>query len=91
MGEISDGGIVGVKSIQGKSTRRHRWQVNRDFGRPTLSLWEAFKSSISLQNRSSLVMGQELGEVKEILDHPWFKRVWIMQGQHVLILDCYLS
>jgi hypothetical protein len=80
LGELTEGGIVGVKSIQGNLTMGwHMWQVDRKFGKPTLSARESLKSSISWQNRSSLVQEQELGEVNEILDRPWFTRVWIMQ------------
>ncbi|OAQ97008.1 hypothetical protein LLEC1_06366 [Akanthomyces lecanii] len=80
LGELTDGSIVGVKSIQGKLTMGwHMWQVDRKFGKPTLPAGESFKGSISLQNRSNLIQEQELGEVNEILDRPWFTRVWIMQ------------
>ena len=80
LGELSDGGIVGVKNIQGKSTMGwHMWKVDRKFGKPTLPVRESYKSSISVQNRSNLVYEQQFGEVKEILDRPWFTRVWIMQ------------
>ncbi|CAM1509403.1 Fc.00g031420.m01.CDS01 [Cosmosporella sp. VM-42] len=80
LGELTDGGIVGVKSIQGKLTMGwYMWQVDRKYGKPTLPVRESFGDSVSMQNRSNLVQEQELGEIKEILDRPWFTRVWIMQ------------
>ncbi|EPE29819.1 WW [Glarea lozoyensis ATCC 20868] len=80
LGELTDGSIVGVKSIQKKlTTGYYLWKVDRKFGKPTLPVRESLKNSISLQNRSSLVAAQEFGEINELLDRPWFTRVWIMQ------------
>lgn len=81
LGELGDGTLTGVKSIQGKlfAMGWQSWKTGRKFGRPTLSARENFGSSIGWQNRAALLEEEEMGEIREILDRPWFTRVWIMQ------------
>ncbi|KAH8648550.1 heterokaryon incompatibility protein-domain-containing protein [Xylariales sp. PMI_506] len=80
LGELAEGTIVGVKSVQGSlSMGWHMWKVDRSFGKLTLPVRASFKNSVAMMDRSNLVGEQEMGEVKELLDRPWFSRVWIMQ------------
>jgi hypothetical protein len=44
-----------------------------------------------MQNRTSLVQEQDIGEVKELLNRPWWRRAWIMQEAVVarkVVLTC---
>ncbi|KFG84121.1 hypothetical protein MANI_000736 [Metarhizium anisopliae] len=81
LGEFTDGTILGVKQIQRKlwALGWHAWRVDRKFGKPTLPVREGCKTSITWQNRNDLVTEQVMGEINEILDRPWFSRVWIIQ------------
>lgn len=81
LGELTDGGVVGMKALQGKAwaVGWHQLKVERKYGKLTLPWTEQFTSSRGLMNRSALVEELSNGEVREILDRPWWRRTWIIQ------------
>lgn len=81
LGELTDGGIVGMKELQNKvwSVGWHQFRIDRKYGKPTLPWTEQFTTSRGIMNRSALVEEQSNGEVREILDRPWWRRTWIIQ------------
>ncbi|KAJ9142819.1 HET-domain-containing protein [Coniochaeta hoffmannii] len=94
LGELTDGGIIGMKELRGKlwSVGWHQFWIDRKHGKPTLPWTEQFTSSTGIMNRSALVEEQSNGEVREILDRPWWRRTWVVQEavlakKIVIILD----
>lgn len=92
LGELTDGGIIGMKELQNKvwSVGWHQFKIDRKYGKPTLPWTEQFTTSKGIMNRSALVEEQSNGEVREILDRPWWRRTWIIQeavlAQKIIIM-----
>lgn len=92
LGELTDGGIIGMKELQNKvwSVGWHQFKIDRKYGKPTLPWMEQFTTSKGIMNRSALVEEQSNGEVREILDRPWWRRTWIIQeavlAQRIMIM-----
>ncbi|OIW32767.1 HET-domain-containing protein [Coniochaeta ligniaria NRRL 30616] len=92
LGELTDGGIVGMKELQNKvwSVGWHQFKIDRKYGKPTLPWTEQFTTSRGIMNRSALVEEQSNREVREILDRPWWRRTWIIQeavlAQKIIIM-----
>lgn len=77
LGEPGDGGRAGIKRLNfWSSWTIHAWKRNRELGHP---IRREFSSSIGWQTTSNLMREQEYGEMSEILDRPWWRRVWIVQ------------
>lgn len=77
LGEPGDGGKAGMKRLNYWSTWTiHTWKRNRELGHP---IRRDFSSSIGVQTTANLMLEQEYGEISEILDRPWWRRVWIIQ------------
>ncbi|CVL03640.1 uncharacterized protein FMAN_15080 [Fusarium mangiferae] len=81
LGEPTDGSILGMRLLQNRmaSVGWHQWKIDKDYGKPTLPFTKSFRSSIALMNRSRLIQEQSNGEVRELLDRPWWRRTWIIQ------------
>ncbi|KAF5676678.1 WW [Fusarium circinatum] len=81
LGEPIEGSILGLRLIQNRmaSVGWHQWKIDKDYGKPTLPLLKSVKSSIAWMNRSRLIEEQINGEVRELLDRPWWRRTWIIQ------------
>ncbi|KAF5969550.1 WW [Fusarium coicis] len=81
LGEPTDGSILGMRLIQNRmaSMGWHQWKIDKDYGKPTLLFSKSLKSSIAMMNRSSLIQELTNGEVRELLDRPWWRRTWIIQ------------
>lgn len=74
---VADGGRVGLKRLNyWSSWTVHTWKKNRELGHP---IRRDFSSSIGWQTTANLLKEQEYGEMSEILDRPWWRRVWIVQ------------
>lgn len=77
LGEPGDGGRVGMKRLDFWSAWTvHTWKKNRELSRPIRMDMSSF---IGWQTMSNLLAEQECGEMSEIPDRPWWKRVWIIQ------------
>ncbi|EXL42618.1 hypothetical protein FOCG_15072 [Fusarium oxysporum f. sp. radicis-lycopersici 26381] len=81
LGEPTDGSILGMRLIQNRmaSVGWHQWKIDQTYGKPTLPFFKSGKSSIARMNRSRLIEEQTNGEVRELLDRPWWRRTWIIQ------------
>jgi Heterokaryon incompatibility protein (HET) len=78
-GEVSGGGRIGMLCLTGlySLTRNvQAWKLNRQLGHP---IRLNFTSSVEVQALASLNWEQEMGEVSQLLDRPWWRRVWIVQ------------
>ena len=77
LGELGDGGRVGIKRLNyWSSWTVHTWKKNRELGHP---IRRDYSSSIGWQVTANLLREQEYGEISEILTRPWWRRVWIVQ------------
>ncbi|KAF4334681.1 heterokaryon incompatibility [Fusarium beomiforme] len=81
LGEPTDGSLVGMRLLQNRmvGVGWHQWKIDQSYGNPTLPFSKAAKDSIALMNRSRLVEEHVNGEVRELLDRPWWRRTWIIQ------------
>ncbi|KAH7467493.1 hypothetical protein FOMA001_g15115 [Fusarium oxysporum f. sp. matthiolae] len=81
LGEPTDGSTLGMRLIQNRmaSVGWHQWKIDQTYGKPTLPFFKSVKSSIARMNRSRLIEEQINGEVRELLDRPWWRRTWIIQ------------
>ncbi|KAB5540270.1 heterokaryon incompatibility protein-domain-containing protein [Coniochaeta sp. 2T2.1] len=81
LGELTDGGILGMRELQNRiwSQGWHQFKIDRKYGKPTLPWTEQFTTSKGIMNRSALVDEQSMGEIRELLDRPWWRRTWIIQ------------
>ena len=52
------------------------WKKNRELGHP---IRRDLSGSIGWQTTANLLKEQEYGEISEILDRSWWRRVWIVQ------------
>ncbi|RBQ81007.1 hypothetical protein FVER14953_20516 [Fusarium verticillioides] len=81
LGEPTDGSILGMRLLQNRmaSVGWHQWKIDKDYGKPTLPFLKSVRGSIARMNRSRLIEEQINGEVRELLDRPWWRRTWIIQ------------
>ncbi|KAJ4055975.1 hypothetical protein NW756_002879 [Fusarium oxysporum] len=92
LGEPTDGSILGMRLLQNRmaSVGWHQWKVDQTYGKPTLPFFKSVKSSIAMMNRSRLIQEQLNGEVRELLDRPWWRRTWIIPevvlAKHIQII-----
>ncbi|TPX18633.1 uncharacterized protein E0L32_002490 [Thyridium curvatum] len=81
LGELTEGGAIGMMQLQDRllAVGWEQLKLDRKYGRPLLSFKENIGSAAGIMNRSNLVQEQMNGEVREILDRPWWRRTWIIQ------------
>lgn len=81
LGELNDSGIVSMKQLQNKqaSSAWHQWKASRKNDKPMLSFTDNMGSPAGLVNRARLLEEHTYGEVRELLDRPWWKRTWVVQ------------
>jgi len=81
LGELAEGGIVGIRELQNSSLSVgwEQWKIDRKYGTPMLSATENIFSSVGIVNRGNLVDEQMNGEIRELLTRPWWRRTWIIQ------------
>ncbi|RTE80930.1 hypothetical protein BHE90_004561 [Fusarium euwallaceae] len=84
LGELTDGALVGMKSINNgrylsNAMSWHGWKAERKHGGLLLPLSQRFKGGSSMQDSGHRVYEFEHGEIRELLNRPWWERVWIMQ------------
>ena len=77
----SGGEILGMQSLQNKifSIGWSTWSIDKKWGRPTLSGRKAMTRSAAIMDKSNLDNDLMLGEVRELLTRPWWRRTWIVQ------------
>ena len=77
LGELSSGGRVGMERLKYWSLwTYHTWKQNREHGHPIKRLQS---SSIGIQATANALKEQECGEISQLLDRPWWRRIWIVQ------------
>ncbi|KAL2670057.1 hypothetical protein Neosp_014938 [[Neocosmospora] mangrovei] len=84
LGELTDSALVGMKSINNgrwinNAMSWHGWKAERKHGGLLLPLSQRFKGGSSMQDSSHRAYEFEHGEIRELLNRPWWERVWIMQ------------
>lgn len=81
LGEPTDGILLGMRMLQNRmvGVSWQQWKVDQSYGKPTLPFTEVLGDSIAMMNRSHLVMEHMNGEVRKLLDRPWWRRTWIIQ------------
>ncbi|RSM00829.1 hypothetical protein CEP52_008898 [Fusarium oligoseptatum] len=84
LGELTDGALVGMKSVNNgrylsNAMSWHGWKAERKHGGLLLPLSQRFKGGSSMQDSGHRVYEFEHGEIRELLNRPWWERVWIMQ------------
>ncbi|KAL6412063.1 hypothetical protein AUP68_04444 [Ilyonectria robusta] len=81
LGEPTEGGKLAIDLLNGNNFTIgwHQWMIDRKHGKPALPWLQTLGNSVSVQNRTHLIQEQNTGEVREFLDRPWWKRVWIVQ------------
>lgn len=81
LGEPGDGGAVGMKSFATShvslSNGISMWKMQRKngIGRSTKEAWAAG----AVREAETTFQEAEAGEVAQLLDRPWWQRVWIIQ------------
>lgn len=78
-GEVAEGGRAGMKRLSYWSSwgvHTLYWWANRRQGHP---IRRDCSSSKALQANNDALKEQEFGEISQILDRPWWRRVWIVQ------------
>ncbi|KAM5350117.1 hypothetical protein ACJ41O_006622 [Fusarium nematophilum] len=84
LGELTDCALIGMKSINNgrfinTALSWHGWKAERKHGGLLLPLSQRFKGGSSMQDSSHRAYELEHGEIRELLNRPWWERVWIMQ------------
>ncbi|VUC33479.1 unnamed protein product [Clonostachys rosea] len=78
LGELSPEGILGMRHLQGRaaSTVLYQGRLEKQTGklRPPLAM-----SSGALIDAVNFAEEQVMGEAREILDRPWWRRTWVIQ------------
>ncbi|KAF2098809.1 HET-domain-containing protein [Rhizodiscina lignyota] len=81
LGELTAESIVGIKMLDNwfKFSWQH-FKSERQRNVYSLSHWKnVLSDSASLEERSNYSEEHGFGEVRELLDRPWWRRVWIVQ------------
>lgn len=81
LGELDNGGRVGMRLLQNKmlTVSRHTWRKQRTHDKGLMPMGLEMSGLSALKNRSDHVNEQMNGEVRELLDRPWWTRTWIIQ------------
>lgn len=89
LGEPGDAGDVGMQMLQKKTLKENlsKWKINR----PKLWVKKVMKSPATSGEKGDLEEEFTLGEVRELLSRPWWRRTWVIQEAVVaskLVLMC---
>lgn len=81
LGELGNGGPVGMRLLQNKmlAVGWHSWRKQRTHDKGLMPMGLEMGGLSALKNRSDHVNEQMNGEVRELLDRPWWTRTWIIQ------------
>jgi heterokaryon incompatibility protein (HET) len=93
LGEPTPQGILGMKWLQGQlSYMYHEFKAEKNCHGYGKAYWSRFLANdVSMQDDTNLSDERGNGEVRELLDRPWWRRVWIVQEAvlaKTLILMC---
>ncbi|KAM7198192.1 Heterokaryon incompatibility protein (HET) domain containing protein [Naviculisporaceae sp. PSN 640] len=89
LGEPGDAGDVGMQMLQKKNlgAQLSKWKMNR----PMLWAKKVVKSSTATAEKGDPDQEFTLGEVRELLSRPWWRRTWVIQEAVVaskIVLMC---
>ncbi|KAM7221187.1 Heterokaryon incompatibility protein (HET) domain containing protein [Rhypophila decipiens] len=96
LGELGDAGIVGMQMLQKKAMgTSNTWSkfkmIDRDWGKPMSWGRKVIKGSTALVEKGNVEEEFSLGEVRELLSRPWWRRIWAVQEAVVaskIVLMC---
>ncbi|KAM7199115.1 heterokaryon incompatibility domain containing protein [Rhypophila sp. PSN 637] len=96
LGELGDAGIVGMQMLQKKVVgTSNTWSkfkmIDRDWGKPMSWGRKVIKGSTALVEKGNVEEEFSLGEVRELLSRPWWRRIWAVQEAVVaskIVLMC---
>jgi len=80
LGELTEGASLGINFLLNRNLSLG-WQqrkIDREHGR-IMHPWKPFGGAVATMTRVELLREQTAGEIRELLDRPWWKRVWIVQ------------
>ena len=81
LGDLTDGARIGVKYLRWgmPTSARDSARLNKAYGPLNFSRYGLLLGSTAQRNDLDLIEEQLTGEVRELLDRPYWHRVWIIQ------------